>query len=448
MRYAPLVVMKALSKQEEKKCKKSLLMFLGIVMLLSSSFQALLSSKEVYAEEQIEMWVQFSEESAEGQVMVNSIKEFNEQNKGKYQATVNYVPRSGSGGGYEDVLNAALTTDSLPDVFTLDGPNTAAYAASGMLQSLDGKISNFDDVLPSIVEQGTVDGKFYAMGYSESGVGIYYNKKMLEEAGVDLSTLPTVDNPWDWNQFNELLATLHDHYKKPVLNMGFDDHSEWLLYAFTPFVWSSGGDLTDAEGKTATGYLDSKESVEAFEFIQSLVKNEYSTITPVEYGFHIEEYPLYMSGSWTMQQLDSEYKDVEYSIMPYPASPTSKESVSPTGSWAYGMSATTEKGEAAATLIDFLSSEEQLYNMSMGNFVLPSRRSVADKMLEEVSEPMKLLIEQNTKTGKARPVLKNYPQVSRTFQETVTEATYFEENPDIQELLKRKAEEMNQYLGQ
>ena len=43
-------------------------------------------------------------------------------------------------------------------------------------------------------QQGTYDGKFYAFGYSESNVGVYYNKKMFKEAGIDEASLPTLEN--------------------------------------------------------------------------------------------------------------------------------------------------------------------------------------------------------------------------------------------------------------
>lgn len=73
-------------------------------------------------------------------------------------------------------MNAALTTNTLPDVITLDGPNTAAYAKSGVIAPLDEYIKDQDDLLPSIKQQGTYQGKLYAIGVSESSVGIYYNK--------------------------------------------------------------------------------------------------------------------------------------------------------------------------------------------------------------------------------------------------------------------------------
>ncbi|SFC63032.1 fructooligosaccharide transport system substrate-binding protein [Alkalibacterium subtropicum] len=401
---------------------------------------------ESAASDEVTVWVQYSEESAEGQVMVESIEEFNETNEQGITAVVEYIPRSGSGGGYEDKINAALTTSSLPDVITLDGPNTAAYANSQIIQPLDEYLSDTEDFLPSIIEQGTYNDELYSVGYSESGVGFFYNRTMLEEAGVDLETLPTVENPWTWDEFNGLLDTLATNHDGPVLNMGFDDQSEWLLYAFSPYVWSAGGEITNEAGTEAVGYFDSEETVSAFDFIQNLVEEGYSTITPVEKGFHTGEYPLYMSGSWTMQELNNEYEDIDYGIMPYPVSPETNELVSPTGSWAYGMTSSTDKPEAAGALIEFLTSEQELYDMSMGNSVLPARQSVADRMLEEVEEPMQVLIEQNSKTGRARPTLINYPQVSRTFQETVTESTYFEQNQDLESLLETKAQEIETHL--
>lgn len=397
-------------------------------------------------EKSVTLWVQYSEESAEGQVMVQSIKDFNANNGKGYTAKVEYIPRSGSGGGYEDKVNAALTTNTLPDVLTLDGPNTAAYAKSGILAPIDEYISNRDDLLPSIVEEGTYDGKLYSLGYSESGVGIFYNKKMLQDAGVDLASLPTVDKPWTYDQYNTLFATLTKHYNKPAIDVGFDDHSEWLMYAFTPFIWSSGGDVVTEDGTKSTGAFDNAGSVEAFTFIQGLIKNGYSTITPEKNGFQTGVYPLKMTGSWTMQEMDSQYKDVEYGVLPLPMSPKTKKLVSPTGSWAYGMSRTTKKKEAAGALIDFLGSEQEVYDMSVGNSVLPSRKSTSDRLATEVSEQMKVLLEQNAKTGQARPVLVNYPQVSRVVQNAVTEVTYTDQNPDVAALLKQKAQEIDGFL--
>ena len=395
---------------------------------------------------EVSLWVHTSKETAEGKAMQNIIDRFNEKNEKGYKASIEFIPRSGSGGGYEDKINAALTTDTLPDVLTLDGPNTAAYAKSKIIAPIGDYISNKDDLLPSIIRQGTYQGKMYAVGYSESSVGIFYNKKMLKDAGVDLSTLPTVDEPWDWNQFMELCDKLVKEYDQPAVDMGLDDKSEWLMYAYSPFVWSNGGQIVSDDKTHATGVFNEEKNVETMNFIQDMVEKGYTTKTPVEKAFQTGKYPMKFTGSWTIAEMEDSYPDVEYGVMPYPTSPETNELVSPSGSWQYAMSSTTEKKDAAGALIDFMTSTESLTEISLANSVLPAAKSVIDNVEDKVSPQMNVLIQQNAKSAHARPVLPEYPKVSRTFQQTISDLTYFEENSNIQTLLDAKTEEIDKAL--
>ncbi|MBM7553562.1 ABC transporter substrate-binding protein [Thalassobacillus pellis] len=395
---------------------------------------------------EVSIWVHTSEETAEGKAMQNIIDRFNKEYEGKYSAQIEFIPRSGSGGGYEDKINAALTTNTLPDVLTLDGPNTAAYAESKIIAPIGEYITNKDDLLPSIIEQGTYEGKLYAVGYSESGVGVFYNKKMLKEAGVDLSTLPTVDDPWNWKQFMDLCEILVKKYDKPAVDMGLNDKSEWLMYAYTPFLWSQGGSILNEEKTKAIGYFNNEDAVKTMNFIQDMIDKGYTTKTPVEKAFQTEVYPMKFTGSWTIAEMESSYPKVDYGVMPYPTSPETNKLVSPSGSWQYAMSATTEKDKAAGALIDFMTSTESLTEIALANSVLPAAHSVVEKIKDEVSPQMQVLIEQNAKTAHARPVLPEYPQVSRVFQQTISAVTYPEENENVQKLLDEQAAKIDQAL--
>ena len=251
---------------------------------------------------EIKVWVQFSDETAEGKAWQEIVNGFNEENEGKYKAVTEYIPRSGSGGGYEDKVNAAITTSTLPDVITLDGPNTAAYAHSKVIAPLDEYLedADMDDVFDSVIQQGTYDGKFYAFGFSESNVGIYYNKTMFKEAGISEEALPTLESPWTWSEFSAISKTLVDYYKEPAIDMQIASNDEMLTYAYTPFLWSNGGDVVNGEGTEAVGYFDNEQSIEALSFIQSLVKEGYTTISPIEKGFETGKYPMLLSGSCTI----------------------------------------------------------------------------------------------------------------------------------------------------
>lgn len=394
---------------------------------------------------EVSMWVHTSDETPEGEAMKNTIDRFNEEFEGTYSAKIEFIPRSGAGGGYEDKINAALTTDTLPDILTLDGPNTAAYAEAGMIAPIGDYVTNKDDLLPSIIQQGTYEDQLYAVGYSESGVGIFYNEQMFEEAGIDLSTLPTVEEPWDWNQFMDLSETLVDTHDVAAIDMGFDDNSEWLMYAFTPFLWSQGGNIVSDDGSTAEGYFNDENAAKTFTFIQDFVKEGYTTITPVEKGFHTGEYPMKFGGSWTIAEME-DYPDVEYGVMPYPTSPDTNELVSPSGSWQYAMAASSEKQEAAGALIDFMTSTESLTEITLANSVLPASHAVVEAVQDKVSPQMNVLIQQNSNSAHARPVLPNYPQVSRVFQQTISDTLYYEENSDVQKLLDDKTAQIEKAL--
>ena len=402
------------------------------------------TSKEAASKDDVKVWVQFSDETAEGKAWEQVVQNFNKKYKGKYKVVTEYIPRSGSGGGYEDKVNAAITTNSLPDVITLDGPNTAAYAKSKVITPLDDylKDNNMEDVLDSIKQQGTYDGKFYAFGYSESNVGIYYNKKMFKEAGIDESSLPTLKKPWTWDEFKAVSKKLKDHFKEAAIDFRLNSNDEMLPYAYMPLIWSNGGSVVNEDGTKAEGYFNSKESTQAVQFIQDLVKEGYTTVSPVEKGFETGQYPMVLSGSWTIADLQTNYKDIDFGILPYPVSNKTKKLVSPSGSWQLAVTTKSNKKDAAAEFVKFATNTESSEILSLGNSVLPIRKSTIENIKDKVSEPMRFLMEQNAATAHARPVVVAYPQVSRSFQQAMQDISYYEENPDVQKVLESRAKEM------
>lgn len=100
----------------------------------------------------------------------------------------------------------------LPDVLTVDGPNIAAYAENGIIQPLAKLTDEEKSVyLDSIIQQGTYNNKLYALGAMESSVGLYYNKDILAEAGVEV---PDADHPWTWSEFTKVLKKVQPVVEK------------------------------------------------------------------------------------------------------------------------------------------------------------------------------------------------------------------------------------------
>ena len=207
-------------------------------------------------EEYLSIWVHSIEDTEEGQAYKESVESFNEAYDGQYFADIEFVPRNDSGGGYSDKVNASVMAGGLPDVLTVDGPNISAYAANGIIQPLAELTEEEEsEYLPSIIEQGTVNDELYALGVMESSVGFYYNKDIIEEAGIEI---PDADDPWTWSEFLDILEELKplmDEKNGYPLDMTFPV-GETSIYYFAPFVWSGGGELVSDDGLTVDGYFN------------------------------------------------------------------------------------------------------------------------------------------------------------------------------------------------
>ena len=110
-------------------------------------------------------------------------------------------------------------------------------------------------------------------------MGLYYNKDILEEAGIQV---PEADDPWTWSEFLGILEELKPLMEEKdgyPLDMTFPV-GETSIYYFAPFVWSGGGKLISEDGLEAEGYFNSDATVKAMEYFRSIVENEYMAESP------------------------------------------------------------------------------------------------------------------------------------------------------------------------
>ena len=74
------------------------------------------------------------------------------------------------------------------DVISVDVPLVASYARRGMLSDLSPYFTEEDTakLVPAAVEASTYEGKLYASPLCNSTQELFYNEKLLAEAGVDM----------------------------------------------------------------------------------------------------------------------------------------------------------------------------------------------------------------------------------------------------------------------
>ena len=394
----------------------------------------------------LSIWVHSIEDTDEGRCYRESVEAFNEAYDGTYYADIEFIPRNDSGGGYSDKINASVMSGDLPDVLTVDGPNIAAYAANGIIQPLAALTEEEQNqYLESIIDQGTYNGKLYALGAMESSVGLYYNKDILKEAGIDV---PDADHPWTWTEFLGILEKL-----KPVmeekngypLDMTFPV-GEATIYYYAPFFWSNGGNMVDDTGLTADGVFNSQENLKTVEYFQSILESGYMSEVPIDKLFESGRAAFKFDGAWEVNTIYTSYPDINLGVAPYIVGDGwDGGRYTPTGSWAYAASAKTDNIEGATELVKWMSGVESGYMLWEKAKCFPSTYQAFEKIdVFQTDENYRALYNQLSKYGHPRPKTPVYPQVSTSFQQVLENCVL--SGADPQSELDKSVERINAKL--
>lgn len=324
---------------------------------------------------QVTLWFH-SGQGSERDALDDQISRFNAES-----ADYEIVPLEVPEGSYNDQVKAAALAGDLPCVLDFDGPFIYNYVFSGDLIPLDDYASEelLADVLPSIIDQGTVDGQLWSLGQFDSGLAIWANKAMLEEAGVRIPE--GVDDPWTLDEFNAAMDALaplvpEDGY---VIDFKFTYEGEWYSYAFGPWVRSFGGDTIDRETyESAEGFLNGPEAVAFGEWFQGLFDKGYATATPVDPDADFTEgrVPLSYVGHW----MYNPYKDaLGDNLVLIPQPDFGAGAVTGMGSWNWGITSSCENPDGAWAFIEFLMQTDNVAQMTQANGAVPALKSVFEQ---------------------------------------------------------------------
>lgn len=397
-------------------------------------------------EQYLSIWVHSIEDTDEGRCYRESVEAFNEKYNGTYYADIEFIPRNDSGGGYSDKINASVMSGDLPDVLTVDGPNVAAYASNGIIQPLaELSAEEKEQYLESILDQGTYNGKLYALGAMESSVGMYYNKEILKEAGVDV---PDAEHPWTWSQFLDVLEKVKpvvDEKNGYALDMTFPV-GEATIYYYAPFFWANGGDLVDDTGLKVEGVFNSAENVETIEYFKTILEKGYMSKVPVDNLFESGRAAFKFDGAWEVNTIYNSYPDVQLGVAPYVVGDGfSGERYTPTGSWAYAASSKTDNIEGATELVKWMSGVESGTMLWEKAKCFPSTYEAFESIdIFQTDENYKALYNQLSNYGHPRPKTPVYPQVSASFQQVLENCVLSGADPQTE--LDKSIERINDKL--
>ncbi len=151
--------------------------------------------------------------------------------------------------------------------------NNMALASEGVFMDLTECLvdaapqtaGDLSDYYPGILSVNQVDGGTYGLPWIAQPVVVYYNRALLEAAGLEE---PTAD--WNWDQFMDYARTL----TQDTNGDGETDQWGFINNSWPPpyiFAWQAGGELINADFTEAP--IDSPEFVEGFEFYLNTAYN-------------------------------------------------------------------------------------------------------------------------------------------------------------------------------
>ncbi|MGO4109461.1 ABC transporter substrate-binding protein [Paenibacillus sp. YAF4_2] len=140
---------------------------------------------------------------------------------------------------------------------------------------------NKDNLVMSRLDNYAKDGQYYGIDYHVGAQVIYYNKEILDQAGVDADKIIT------WDDFEAAGKQVLEKTGKPMTTVETTD--QW---SYWPLVVEHGSDFLDKDGNVT---LNDQVNVDVLTFLQKLVKEKVAVVAPG--GFHhSEEYYGFMNG--------------------------------------------------------------------------------------------------------------------------------------------------------
>lgn len=274
-------------------------------------------------------------------------------------------------GQYFQKLETAATGGALPDVLWMNGAHVVQYAEGKVILPLSEMAQkdnySLDNYPKSLIDLYTVDGKVYGIPKDYDTTGLWYNKKIFDEAGVSYP-----DETWDWNKLKEAAKKLTNKdkgiwgYASLMGNQG----------GYYDFIWQNGGYIISDDGKSVG--FDQPEAIEALKYNISFIKEGLSptqaqmTETAASELFSSGKVAMMFDGPWMVP----EYKknpDLDVAVVPK----GKKRAVAIHG-LANVIAANTKHKDAAWKFVQFLGSKEAAEVYAKTGTVIPAFNGTQD----------------------------------------------------------------------
>ncbi|HYW90005.1 MAG TPA: sugar ABC transporter substrate-binding protein [Chloroflexota bacterium] len=298
-------------------------------------------------------------------------------------------------------LPTMVAANTTPDIIGLQSLRTGTFASRNIYLPLDDLIAadkdvNIDDFNKGIREGLSYKGKIYALSYDFGPHVMYYNVSLFQKAGV-----PAPKEDWSWDDFIQTAKALtRDIDGKPI--SGFAAPNDFG--AMVPWIFSNGGDYTDADFKTSL--LSKPETVEAMQWYVDLVYKHQVSAKVDDPGsttwgpdqFYGSRAAMFTTGPWNFVNARSKVKD-EWDIATLPRGKAG--SISWIAGSGFGIAASTRFKSEAWQVLKYITSTEGLSKVAAAGRGYPGRNSAVNAFYrKDVPPPHQELVAKQAQNAK------------------------------------------------
>jgi N,N'-diacetylchitobiose transport system substrate-binding protein len=323
--------------------------------------------------------------------------------------TVQYVPWADA----HDKFVNSIAGGTTPDVAEVGTTWTPEFADAGALEDLSSAVKDAglgDDLVPGLVQAGTIDGKLYGMPWYAGVRSFVYRTDVFKKAGVK--------PPTTWDELVQVGKKLKAADPK-MITLPVPGDSEYGLY---PFVWGAGGQVATADGSDGTykSAINSADAQKGITFYTDLAK-KYGFSTPaattwdeadLSDAFSRGDVAMMISGSWTPGALVQANPKLEGKIGAFPIpGPTGGMSPSFLGGSHLSVFSTAKDKKLAWAFVKMMSTGKFAAEWGQQTGFFPGQKSLLNKTVQDGDPLVAPFAKQAVDGGASLPVTPLYGQI-------------------------------------
>ncbi|MEC4986661.1 MAG: ABC transporter substrate-binding protein [Oscillatoria sp. PMC 1068.18] len=279
-----------------------------------------------------------------------------------------------------------------------------------------------------LLESMELDNHFWSIPLATNNTAIFYRPSLFKKVGIS-------ELPQTWQQLRETAEKLTQDFNKDglidqyglFLSLG---KGEWTVFAWLPFVFSAGGELTLGNQPN----LVNKGTIAALEFGADLVADKLAILSAPERGYEMDNFisgkaAMQITGPWTLGQLQQ--SNLDYGVFPIPAQKERAAVVG--GENLFVFKTTPEREQAAIEFLSYVLSEEFQTAWALGTGYLPINKKAQtsteyQKFVQE--NPMLNIFLQQMEWARSRPIIPGYSRLSENFGRAIEASLLGKQSPE------------------